>query len=348
MKRQPAVRAWRAAACLLALAGALSGPNAGATEKCRLAKVGSIPLAWDGLQPHVEGSINGTPVSMTIDTGSDDMTLMGGMARRLGLSLSVLNMETMGVGGNARTFRAHASEVSIGKAQWHNVNLFAVEDARSDGVIVGARFLLKLDLEMKDGELAFYEATNCKDAWLGYWGDDVTAAPMERVASDDDRVAVQVRVNGQPLRALVDTGAEVSIIDLKAARKLGFDPATAKKARTELVGFGTRALAGWEARFDTFEIGDETVRHPHLQVHDLYGHAREDSTSGRELGQINRQPEMILGADFLKSHHVLFAVHQEKMYFSYVGGNLFNAPTAVEAPAAAASLPAAASAAAGR
>jgi len=35
------------------------------------------------------------------------------------------------------------------------------------------------------------------------------------------------------------------------------------------------------------------------------------------------ETDMILGADFLRAHHVLFAVSQQKLYFSYAGGRVF-------------------------
>jgi len=34
-------------------------------------------------------------------------------------------------------------------------------------------------------------------------------------------------------------------------------------------------------------------------------------------------PTMILGADFLRAHHVLFAHSQGQFYFSYLGGKVF-------------------------
>jgi len=38
------------------------------------------------------------------------------------------------------------------------------------------------------------------------------------------------------------------------------------------------------------------------------------------------QPDMLLGADFLRSHRALIAHSQGKMYFEYVSGTVF--PTA--------------------
>ena len=42
---------------------------------------------------------------------------------------------------------------------------------------------------------------------------------------------------------------------------------------------------------------------------------------------------MLLGADFLKAHRVLFARSQHRLYLSYVGGPLFNVSTEAATPA---------------
>jgi hypothetical protein len=36
--------------------------------------------------------------------------------------------------------------------------------------------------------------------------------------------------------------------------------------------------------------------------------------------------DMLLGVDFLKSHHVLIANSQNKFYFTYAGGSVFAKP----------------------
>ena len=35
------------------------------------------------------------------------------------------------------------------------------------------------------------------------------------------------------------------------------------------------------------------------------------------------QPDMLLGADFLRSHRVLMAISHRKLYFTYAGGRVF-------------------------
>jgi hypothetical protein len=57
-------------------------------------------------------------------------------------------------------------------------------------------------------------------------------------------------------------------------------------------------------------------------IADIFGSAR-DEMRGRARDALDDQPEMILGADFLQSHRVLFANSQRRLYFSYTGGPIF-------------------------
>ena len=58
---------------------------------------------------------------------------------------------------------------------------------------------------------------------------------------------------------------------------------------------------------------------------DMWGAVRADSNNWATAEMIADQPEMLLGADFLRSHRVLFAASQRRFYFSYIGGAVFQA-----------------------
>ena len=54
-----------------------------------------------------------------------------------------------------------------------------------------------------------------------------------------------------------------------------------------------------------------------------------------QLGVIDSQseymPDVLLGQDFLRTHHVLFAMSQQKLYVAYVGGEIFGHRSASDA-----------------
>jgi len=56
---------------------------------------------------------------------------------------------------------------------------------------------------------------------------------------------------------------------------------------------------------------------------DLWGAARADLDNFSRDVASGGDPEMLLGADFLSAHHVLLALSQRRMYFTYNGASLF-------------------------
>jgi hypothetical protein len=78
--------------------------------------------------------------------------------------------------------------------------------------------------------------------------------------------------------------------------------------------------------FNSFAIGDELIQHPRIGVMD-----RSENYRGRKEHQV------VLGRDFLMSHHVLLAQSQMLLYYSYLGGPVFlkDATAAINVPGAA-------------
>jgi predicted aspartyl protease len=350
----PAARASSCAILAVAVAVAVAVAAAlcagGAQAGCRYQKVGSVPVTWKDQRFLVAGAINGTPVDMIVDSGATAVTLSHDFAEKLGLGLWPITAgggrwETAGRGGSTEYWRTRVDEISFGKVQWKGAHLAVYGEASGKGeaprVLVGAGFLFQRDLEFTSDALTFFEPSGCDDVPLAYWADDVPWTKMEATTADDLRVVVTVEVDGRPVRALVDSGAPLSEIDLPIAQALGFDPARA--AAGHLGGIGTHTARSWPASFQSFAIGDEVIRHPRLLVTDMYGAISQDYQSVGTEKRVTDSPHMILGADFLRAHRVLFATSQRRMYFSYLGGAVFMAPAdpppapvAVEAASAAA------------
>jgi len=78
-------------------------------------------------------------------------------------------------------------------------------------------------------------------------------------------------------------------------------------------GIGRGTYPTWIARFDTFAVGDELVKNAMLRI----GDTEMDQAAGDPV-------EMLIGADFLLSHRVYVANSERKLYFTYLGGPVFN------------------------
>jgi predicted aspartyl protease len=299
------------AACALApFAQAAAEP-----AKCTYTPVGKLPLRYSG--PHLEittqGSINGTPAELLVDTGAFQTLLTRTGAERRGLKLRNTGSRTSGIGGTAAIFATNIDEFIVGPVRAGRSNMPVLGSfgyTPSYDAILGAPFLLQTDLELSlaTKQMTFFVPENCGNTYLGYWSENVGSVPMRRHAQDQKNPHFFVRINGVEMEAMIDTGAAASSIRSTAAKRAGVAFDTPGVARgSDLVGVGGYKASSWLATVKTFQIGDETVENAEIAVQD----------SGLDGADV------FLGADFLRAHRVLFAMSQNKLYFSYVGGQPF-------------------------
>ena len=320
---------------LLALTLAAAAASASAApRKCHYQRVGSSPITWRDSRLVIEGTINHEPVPMIVDTGATNIVLPGSLVTKLNLPIvERLKGESYGAGGVSKTGVASTSEMTIGGVTDYGRDMRVDLDSHMGMVLVGDDFLFQFDLEINGHELVFYKPTDCAETVLSYWDPLAPVATLEDMDKSDPWPIVEVHVNGKRLRALVDTGAPTTLIDLATARKLGVDPPARGVKPLKGGGVGTHDMEMYPAQvFDEFEIGGEKASHPPIAVADLFGNARKDMWFG--WLRLHNAPDMVLGADFLRAHRVLFSPGQHRMYLSYVGGSLFNAPTSSDLPPA--------------
>jgi predicted aspartyl protease len=311
---------------LLAVA-LLLAPAAAPAEStpCRVVKLANLPIEFTRLQPTLQGRFNGVDLRLVMDSGAINTTLFPSAVRKASLSESHSNLENIGVGGRSQTYIAHVDEVKIGPSSGKNLRfLEAVSNNVAADGLLGADYLFRTDLELvlRDNQVTFTQPDgDCDKKLLAYWDHDADwVESSDAGGSEDRRQQVEVRINGHRFTALLDTGATQSVLDLQAARWIGLTPdAPGMEYVGEAGGVGAKKMTVWRARTDSFEIGHETIQHAQIQVGDLFGAARK--STGRHLDISG--PDMLLGADFMRAHHLLFARSQHRLYFSYLGGPVF-------------------------
>ena len=327
-------RAW-VAFCLVLFSLVLSGAaQAESTEnsaaKCRYTNFATFPVKFVNGFVSIDGGMNGNATAMMIDSGSQHTLITRQAAEKLGLALSHSNAYGLGTGGESRSYTTLLDDFSFGKLAWHRVHLGVIWDLDQSlnyGALVGADILFRQDVEisMANRQIKFFEPSACDQSFLAYWDENASNTAMQAMAPNDLRQAVTVEVNGQKVRAVIDSGAFASIIDLAAAARAGITTQSSGVAAAGSgSGVGKHRSQIWLAPFESFAIGDETISHPTIRIMDMYGAARSDSNHIAATNtMLHDQPEMLLGADFLRSHRLLFAVSQKRLYFSYLGGQVF-------------------------
>jgi hypothetical protein len=307
---------------LLAIACLLAGATAhaaGAPSACHYREGSVLSLTQPaGGTPMVDGSINQQPVRMLLDTGAGRTSLIRSTADRLGLTLTRENQFSYGIGGRASIYSARVRDLGLGNLH-SRVTLLPVLDSLPNsaaGVLLGADFLFQADLEvaLAEKQVRFFHADGCDDRFLAYWDPHASEMPLERSSSASAWPTIEILLNGIKVRAIIDTGAVRSLIDLDAASRAGITPDTPGVVPSRPIhGIGSAAMPVWNAQFATFTIGDETIQHAKIGIVDLQQGRPRDAF-----------PDMLIGRDFLLAHRVLFALSQDRLYFSYLGGPVFN------------------------
>ncbi len=308
--------------------GGLQAATLASASACKMQEFGELNVNADGGDITVEAAINGHPVRLIVDTGSDITMLFHGAAEDLGLKWSSNGAATLyGVGGSAAIGSTKAREFSIAGVTVKDLTIPVAGRMTSPAAqgLLGAHFLLAGDLEfdLAAGKVRFLKPTDCQGEQVVYWGGRYTVTPI--VPSHvDKRIELRVLLNGKPVRAMLDSGAGVTTVSAVAAQRLGAGPGSADLTQGEgLTGLAGAKVDSHVKVFSTFTFGDETIKNARIEIADMFT-ADEEVHLGSNVPQaVVDFPEMFLGADFLRSHRVYVAMSQKKIYASYVGGPVF-------------------------
>jgi predicted aspartyl protease len=293
--------------------------GAGDAGSCRYVPVAKLDVDYSSQTRRVSvtGNINGKPVRMLVDTGAYESRLLRGGADRLGLKLEPTGRYVYGVAGAAVTYRTWVDDFSLGASHTGRtvVPVLDLPAETRHEAIVGADYLLQTDMELSlaDKTMQFFRASGCADTYLAYWDSNAMEIPFAGKEGGSNKPLVTVELNGVKLTAILDTGAPRTSVTRHAAELAGVRvdaPGVRQAGKSR--GIGDKVLDNWSADFKRFRIGDETVNNPQLDI-------REDPPQGQ--GQV----DVLLGIDFLSAHRILFAMSQNRLYMSYLGGELFGA-----------------------
>jgi hypothetical protein len=216
-----------------------------------------------------------------------------------------------------------------------------------------------IEVDLSRNLITVYRASDCgATGALAYWGAS-TGYNVIDLAKAGPGTAFDVKLNGRTLYAVLDSGSPHSSLTEKAAARLGLDrPDSAPVVQdtpppgtnaTDLLsmivltrGFGLRTTSPnvltasqldfrsqiprqyWMAHLDSLTIDQEVVSPLAMRV------VPNPRLVVPETGERTHRPaatyDVLLGVDFFRSHRILIAHSQGKIYFSYSGGADFGKP----------------------
>lgn len=298
-----------------------------AASKCKLVRIEEWPVRQERGHLIVDGAINGQKIGIILDTGATSSLILRSAAVRLGLERRWLKgYRAFGVGGETDLETAYVEEFKIGQAvrKGWRVVVAGEQDFGGDAAfLLGEDFFRQADVEfdLAHNAVRLFQPKDCEGHSLAYWANDVVGeVEIDKIDGRRPWIGLTVRINGQPVKAVFDSGAGASLLDKRVAERLGVTPETpgvVGGGRT--VGIGKKPVDVWIGRFQSFAIGNETIKDTTIKFADFLAQVPGD------VPLEDRGPPMILGNDFLRAHRVLVAHSQRKFYFTHVGGPVFNA-----------------------
>ena len=203
----------------------LAPPSADRPVNCTLRRRAVLPITFAGL-PMVPAQINGRPATLILDTGAESSIVNAAAARRLGVTDRYDFARSMrGIGNAVQTGDARLDSMTLGDAKLAYPRVLVGPIAISLGGVepdglLGASLLsdFDLDLDLPHRQLALYDRLDCpslRPPWRGRY------VALETTRSLSSHPFFPITINGRPMSASLDTGAQRTVISAETAKRAG-------------------------------------------------------------------------------------------------------------------------------
>ena len=290
-----------------------------AQAACQITRYAELPVTMQGLRPVVTGSLNGIEGEFLTDTGAFFSMISQSTAERLKLRPQPLpgSIEVRGASGAAPVGLVTIKELSLnGFGSGHRVDFLVGGNSVMEGLmgIIGQNVIGQADTEfdLAGGAIRLFHTKDCKESNLAYWHgkDPVAIVPLRAMTAAQSQLVSEVVLNGVKIAVLLDSGAERSMLDFKAARRAGVKlDGPEVQAGGVLQGINGKSFETWLTHFDSLDIDGELIRNARLRIADV---------------EVPAGADMVLGADFFLSHRIYIATSLRRVFITYNGGHVFD------------------------
>ena len=266
----------------------------------------------------VPAEIDGKPGQLMVDTGSSFSMMRPGLADQLGLDRVDLPQGIYGLAGKSIGQRARTHAVALGTIVETGLSFLIAPpdvpvDPRAMGLLGGdvmADFGLELDPPAQ--VLKLYQTEICRGG-VPAWAAGLAPTPID--VTLDNQIVFTARLDGQPVKAYLDTGTTYSILDLGAAKRafdLDRDSPGMAPAGSTRTGDGA-TLDTYLFRFKTLEVAGITFLKPLVSLIDERRRARPD-TGTRIDAKVVSLPDFRIGMHQLRQLHLYVDYDSRKLY----------------------------------
>ena len=306
-RSHPRLRA-KAILLLLLATGCLCSAGAGparAEQPCDLTRIAELPMENHGERgPVVPVQIAGQMRRILLDTGGfasilDPSVIPGHQGH------STATTGVLGLGRVPLTKSVRLDSVELGPASPKNVDFLVGPPAYAgvDGTL-GVDVLKDTDLELDPvkGTASFFAPARCGSGIIHWPHADATAVPFI-MDPEDQHIFMTVKLNGQEISAMIDTGSPDSFVRMSEAASLFRLSETSPGMQPAGTGLNRRGDPQnyYRYRFSSLELGDLTLDAPWMIV------------------APSLQVDMIVGMRQLHRLHLYFAFAKRTLYATSPG-----------------------------
>jgi tetratricopeptide (TPR) repeat protein len=278
-------------------------------ETCQMKQVASFPINVgifdDVLLPVLLDGKRTT--NFLVDTGAPMSLVTAGIADELKLSRHTASAGVMGAGGGVINQKVKLNSLKLGnlidRNTWFFVHPAFQNEIYNIGGIFAADYLYNydIDLDFSKKKINLFLQSNCGDQVV-YWNNSYVAIPIE--VNNGRHIIVEVKLDGKPIKAMLDTGATNSSITVRKARDLydlAIDAPDVTAMGKTITGDGAK-LQTYRHQFKTLEVGGITFNNPQISL-----------LSEPRIAE-NQMPELVLGMRELERLHLYIAYHDNMIY----------------------------------
>jgi clan AA aspartic protease (TIGR02281 family) len=208
---------------LLLVLGCGTSANAVAEfpEECKLVRQAVLPFTLDKGHILVEVAVNGHPLHFMIDTGGVFSAISNEAAQAIGLHPSTLGQAftIQDAGGAEVTHIARIEYISFAKFRSENLTLMISTLPHGEDGVLAPDLLRNFDIELDFATqtMNLFKRPRC-DEHVVYWTDDFVKLPMR--VTEQGHIQIPVTINGQTIKATIDTGSPYTLIGDNAAEAI--------------------------------------------------------------------------------------------------------------------------------
>lgn len=290
----------------------------------RRGDVGMLPTVELGLEQLATGHLvvpataNGKRYRFILDTGASTSVMTPATREALGLAEDDgMAVQASGANGEVSDVRLMTvAELEVGGRAYRELTMAVMDlghleaklESSVDGIL-GRNFLMRNDVEIDfvAGKLRMFEPGSIESGALSVAEMDVV--PYQSFPAGLIRIDVELD-DKVTMPAVFDLGAGRSVLNWRAAKAAGLDPADANLEKGEdLVGADDRTMPTSRHRFARLVAGALEVRGPTLHIADL----EVFDTLG-----VGERPAMVFGLDMVDDRRVVLDYGDQRIYFSRI------------------------------